>query len=87
MRYKKINVDLVVLADEADAVVAELNATLDRMEESHTLFGGGIEAVAFEHIGIRRKSALEHTVAAGKTAVSAVRTARESVVVALRAVI
>jgi hypothetical protein len=87
MQYRKINVDLIVLADEADAVVAELNAALDRMEESHTLFGGGIEAVAFEHTGIRRRSALEKTIAAGKTAAEAVKTAREHVTSALRLVI
>jgi hypothetical protein len=37
MLYKKINVELVVVADEADAVVAELNTALDRLEEKHTL--------------------------------------------------
>ena len=49
MLYKKINVELVVVADEAEAVVAELNSALDRLEEKHTLFGGGIETVAFKH--------------------------------------
>ena len=87
MRYKKINVEVIVVADEAEAVVAELNAALDRLEESHTLFGGGIEAVAFEHPGKRRRSALAHTMAAGETVAVAVRAARESVTVALRAVI
>ena len=43
MLYKKISVELVVVADEAEAVVAELNNALDRLEEKHTLFGGGIE--------------------------------------------
>jgi hypothetical protein len=43
MLYKKINVELIVVADEAEAVVAGLNAALDRLEERHTLFGGGIE--------------------------------------------
>jgi hypothetical protein len=47
MLYKKINVELIVVADEAEAVVDGLNATLDRLEERHTLFGGGIEGVAF----------------------------------------
>jgi hypothetical protein len=87
MLYKKINVELIVVADEVDAVVAELNATLDRLEEKHTLFGGGIETVAFEHPGPRRKSALAHTRAAGETVAVAVKAARESVTVALRAVI
>jgi hypothetical protein len=87
MLYKKINLELIVVADEADAVVAELNAALDRMEEMHTLFGGGIETVAFEHSGTRKRSALAHTMAAGETVAAALRTARESVTVALRAVI
>jgi hypothetical protein len=87
MRYKKINVELMVLADEAEPVVEELNAALDRLEEKHTLFGGGIETVAFEHRGTRRKSALAHTLAAGGTVADALRTARESVHVALRAII
>ena len=55
MLYKKINVELIVVADEADAVVAELNAALDRLEERQTLFGGGIETVAFfrvSHVGV-----------------------------------
>ena len=87
MLYKKINVDLVVPADEADAVVQELNTVLDRMEEHHTLFGGGIEAVAFEQSGIRKRSALEHTITAGKTAAKAVKTARDRVTSALHLVI
>jgi hypothetical protein len=84
MLYKKINVELIVIADEAEAVVAELNVALDRLEERHTLFGGGIEAVAFQHPGRQNRSALAHTMTAGETAVRAVR---ESLTVALRAVI
>ena len=87
MLYKKINVEVIVVADEAEAVVAGLNAALDQLEEKHTLFGGGIETVAFEHTGKRRRSALAHTMAAGVTAADALRTARKSVTVALRAVI
>lgn len=87
MLYKKVNVELIVLADEADAVVAGLNAALDQLEERHTLFGGGIEAVAFEHPGSRKKSALGHTIAAGETVAGAIRRARESVTVALRAIV
>ena len=87
MLYKKINVELIVVADEAESVVADLDAALDRLEEKHTLFGGGIETVAFEHLGIPNRSALAHTMAAVGTAAAAVRTARKSVAVALRAVI
>ena len=87
MLYKKISVELVVVADEAEAVVAELNTALDRLEEKHTLFGGGIETVAFKHRETRKRSALAHTMAAGETVADAVRTARESVAVAFRAVI
>jgi hypothetical protein len=87
MLYKKINVELIVIADEGEAVVAQLNGALDRLEESHTLFGGAIETVAFKHPGTQRGSALAHTLAAGKTVAVAVRAARESMTVALRAVI
>jgi hypothetical protein len=87
MQYKKINVEVIVVADEAEAVIAGLNAALDQLEESHTLFGGGIETVAFEHSGKRRRSALGHTLAAGETVVGALKTARDGMKVALRAVI
>jgi hypothetical protein len=87
MQYKKINVEVIVVADEADAVIAQLNAALDQIDESHTLFGGNIEAVAFEHSGKRRKSALGHTIAAGGTVVGALKTARNGMKTALRAVI
>ncbi len=87
MRYKKISMEVIVVADEAEAVVAELNAALDRMEESHTLFGGEIETVAFEHPGRRRRSALGHTIAAGETVAGALRHARNGMKVAFRAVI
>ena len=84
MLYKKINVELIVIADEADAVIGKLNAELDRLEETHTLFGGGIEAIAASHPGASRKSAFAHTKAAGQTAVKATR---NRLAVALRAVI
>ena len=87
MLYKKINVELIVVADEADAVVAELNAALDSLEQKHALFGGGIETVAVEHLGPRKRSALAHTLAAGETAAVALGAARDSVTVGLRVVI
>jgi hypothetical protein len=61
MLYRKINVELIVAADEAQEVVAALNSSLDRLEEKHTLFGGEIETVAFEHRETRKRSALAHT--------------------------
>ena len=87
MRYKKINLELIVPADEADAVVMDLNSALDRMEERHTLYGGGTETMLVEHSGSRRKSSLAHTLAAVKIAVGAVKTARNSVTSALHRVI
>ena len=87
MPYKKINVELVVTADEAEAVVAALNSSLDRLEETHELFGGEIETVAFEHRKTRKRSALAHTIAAGESVAVALKTVRESVAVALRAVV
>jgi hypothetical protein len=57
------------------------------MEERYTLFGGGTETVLIDHSGSRRKTALSHTLAAGKTAVAAVKTARERVKSAVHLVI
>ena len=85
--YKKINVELIVFADEADAVVAELNSAIDRMEEQHTIFGGNIETAAVQHSGARKRSALVHTREAGETAVGAIKRASETVANALREVI
>jgi len=87
MAYKKINVELIVFADEAESVVAELNAALDRMEQHHTIFGGGIETVAVDHTETRKRTALMHTVAAGETAADALRLAREKVTGTLREII
>jgi hypothetical protein len=49
MLYKKIAVELVVHADEAEAVVKRLNGALDHLEQNHTIFGGDIEAVSFTY--------------------------------------
>jgi hypothetical protein len=87
MLYKKINLELIVVADEAEEVIAELNGALDLLDEKHTIFGGAIETVAFEHSGTRKKSALVHTIAAGDSVAVALRRARRSVATALHAVI
>jgi hypothetical protein len=87
MLYKKIDVELIVAADEAEAVVAALNSSLDQLDEKYTLFGGEIETATFKHRGTRRMSALAHTIAAGEAVGVALRNARESVVAALHAVI
>jgi hypothetical protein len=87
MTYKKINLELIVFADDAEAVVVELTAALDGLEERHTVFGGGIEVVPVEHSETRKKSALMHTRAAGETAASALRLAGEKVAGALREII
>lgn len=87
MLYKKITVELIVAADEAQEVVAALNSSLDQLDEKYAVFGGEIEMAAFEHRGKRKKSALAHTMAAGETAAGALRTARRSVAVAFRAVV
>jgi hypothetical protein len=87
MLYKKIIIEVIVIADEAEPVIAELNGMLDRLEEKHTIFGGGIETVSFEHSGMPRRSALAHTMAAGQTVAVAIKTARQSVATALRKVI
>jgi hypothetical protein len=87
MLYKKINLELIVPADEADDVIVELGTALDRMEDRYTLFGGGTDTVLIEHSGARRKTALSHTISAGKTALAAVKSARGHVTSALHRVI
>jgi hypothetical protein len=87
MAYQKINIELIVFTEEADAVIAELNSAIDQLEKTHTIFGGGIEAVPVEHSGRRRKSALRHTLDAGNTATSAVKLAAQKVAGAYKKVI
>jgi hypothetical protein len=87
MAYRKINVELVVFADEADSVVAELNSAIDRLEDAYTIFGGRIENAAVQHSGTQRKSALRHTLAAADTAVAALKLASEKIAGAYNKVI
>lgn len=87
MAYRRINVELIVFAEDADAVVAELNSVLDRLEGTHTLFGGGIEVGEVEHSGTAKKSALKHTVAAAGTAAGAIKSAGRKVAGAYKKVI
>ena len=87
MAYRKINLELIVFADDAEVVIGELNMAIDRLEKRHTIFGGGIESAPVEHQGMRKRSALMHTRAAGEKAAVAVRAAGERVAVALREII
>ena len=87
MDYRKINVEIIVFADEADAVVTELNSAIDRLEDAHTIFGGDIESIPVEKSGARRKSALTHTLAAGGSAVAAVKLAGGKIASAYKKVI
>jgi hypothetical protein len=87
MVYRKIAVELIVFEDEADCVVAELNSAIDQLENTHTIFGGGIETVTVRKSGARRKSALTHTLAAGGVALAAVKLAGDKVAGAYRKVI
>ena len=73
MGYQKINVEMIVFSEEADAVVAELNSAIDRLDETYTIFGGDIENDAVTHSGTRRRSALGHTLDAGQTVGSALK--------------
>jgi hypothetical protein len=84
MLYRKINVEIIVAADEAEAVIGELNTAMDRLELTNTLYGGGIETVVVKHPGTRKRSALAHTIAAGETAI---RASRAGLTVALRAIV
>ena len=85
--YKKINLELIVMPDEADAVIAKLNAAIDQLEKDHDIFGGDIETTTIEHRGTRRKSALMHTRNAGETAADAIKKASGTVSSAFRQII
>ena len=87
MGYQKINVELIVFSEETDAVVAELNSALDQLEGTRTIFGGAIRTTPVKHSGTRKKSALRHTLDAGKTATSAVNLAAQKVADAYKKVI
>lgn len=87
MAYQKINIELIVFSNEADAVVSELNSAIDWIEESHAIFGGEIETVPVEHSGTRRISALRHALDARKVATGAVRMAAQKVVDAYKRVV
>jgi hypothetical protein len=81
MLIQKLNVEVIVVADEADPAVAELNAALDPIKEGHTSFGGAVGTVALERPDHGKRSALTHTFAAGETVADAARVARRSVTV------
>ncbi len=87
MGYQKINVEMAVFSEDADAVVAELNLAIDRLEETHTIFGGEIDTVPVAHSGTRRKSALGRTLDAGNTVTSALKSAVQNFVDAYKKVI
>lgn len=87
MNYQKINIELIVLSEEADAVVVDLNTAIDKLENTHAIFGGGIEMRAVEHSGTRRKSALRHVLDAGGMATSAVKSAAQKAASAYKKVV
>jgi hypothetical protein len=87
MDYQKINVELIVFSKEADAVVKELNAALDQLEETRTIFGGSIETTPVKNCGTERKYALGHVLDAANTATSAVKLVAQKVADAYKKVI
>jgi phage shock protein A len=87
MKYQKINIELAVSSEEADAVVTGLNLAIDRLEEKYAIFGGAIDTVPLEQGGARRKSALKHVIDAGDTATSALKLATQKVADAYKRVI
>jgi Mor family transcriptional regulator len=87
MAYQKITLELVVFADEAASVVAELNEVIDQLDEKHTIFGGEIEIASIQHSGKRSKSALRLTLAAGGVGAGAIRLAAGKVASAYKRVI
>ena len=86
MQYRKINVELVVEAEETVAVVADINDALDRIEEKRALFGGDIQIAPVRHPSRRKRSAFAHTTAAGETVTDALRVTCDGLASALHAV-
>ena len=69
MAYQRINLELVVFADEADAIVAELMSSIDKVGATYSVFGGEVERGEFKPSETQNRSALMHTIrAAGMTA-------------------
>lgn len=87
MVYRRISLELIVFAEEADAVVATLNSAVDQLEETHTIFGGEIEITTVNKSETQRKSALMHTRAAAGSAVAAVKLASDKVANAYKRVV
>jgi di/tripeptidase len=67
LRYLRDACDtgLIVLADDTEAVIADLNTALDQLEQRHTIFGGGVETAVSTTGEHGKRSALAHTRAAG----------------------
>jgi hypothetical protein len=87
MKYEKLTLEIVVFPDDAETVIAALNSALDRIEETHPIFGGEIETSPIEHSGTRREPALRHVLNAGKTATAGVRLAAQKATEAYKKVI
>lgn len=87
MKYQKLTVEVIVFPEGSDTVMAALNSAIDRIGETHTIFGGEIETTPIEHRGTRMKSALRHAIDAGNTATSAVKLAAQKVTDAHKKVI
>ena len=87
MRYRKISVEMVVPADEADSVAMKLNEAMDGIEFNHSIFDGEIHTMDFKPFGTQQKSALTHTIAAGVKTVNALKIAHRGMKTALRAVL
>jgi hypothetical protein len=87
MEYQKITLELVVFPEDVESVISQLNSSVDRLEETHEIFGGAIETAPVTHSGTRRKSALRHTLDAGNTAASGLKVAAQKVANAYKKVI
>ena len=87
MVYRKISLELIVFAEEADAVVAKLNWAIDTLEERHAVFGGDVEVTEVNKNVGERKTALKVTLAAGNAAVIAVKGAADTVADAYKRVV
>ena len=61
VKCQKLDLELIVFSEESDEVVAELNSAIDRLEETHTIFGCGIDTFPIEHAGARAPRGKAHS--------------------------
>lgn len=55
MQYRKISIEFIIFPEQEQAVVAELNSTLDALDEKYNIFGGEVEGFLSSTAGVEGK--------------------------------